>query len=148
MQGFSLFSSQHKPTTSERKKIVDFLFEELGKYGDSKAAISKCVAFALQETPQAVGGFVLICQDDDQRMVGAAIVNETGMTDYIPENILVYIAVDHHSRGKGIGGKLMAKIQEATQGDIALHVDPENPARRLYQRMGFTAPYLEMRYRR
>lgn len=148
MQGFSLFSSQHKPTTSERKEIVDFLFEELGEYGDSKAAISKCMAFALRETPQAVGGFILICQDDDQRMVGAAIVNETGMTDYIPENILVYIAVDRHSRGKGIGGKLMAKIQEAAQGDIALHVDPENPAQRLYRRMGFTAPYLEMRFKR
>src|SRR5699024_9741983 len=139
-------TAQHKPTTSERMKIVDFLFEELGAYGDSKTAIEKCMAFALGETPKSMGGFVLLIRDDTKNIRGAAIVNETGMTDYIPENILVYIAVHHEARGQGIGKKLIAKIQETAKGDIALHVDPDNPAIRLYKRMGFTQPYLEMRY--
>ncbi len=40
-------------------------------------------------------------------MVGAVVVNGTGMEGYIPENILVYIATHKVSRGKGIGKKLM-----------------------------------------
>ncbi len=33
-------------------------------------------------------------------------------------------------------------------GDIALHVEPDNPARFLYEKYGFTNKYLEMRYKR
>ena len=32
-------------------------------------------------------------------------MNNTGMKDFIPENILVYIAVDNSQRGKGFGKK-------------------------------------------
>ena len=67
------------------------------------------------------------------------------MEGYIPENILVYIATDKNHRGKGIGSKLMDAAIEHTQGDIALHVEPDNPARKLYERCGFTNKYLEMR---
>jgi ribosomal-protein-alanine N-acetyltransferase len=34
---------------------------------------------------------------------------------------------------------------ENTEGNIALHVEPDNPAKNLYERMGFTNKYLEMR---
>jgi ribosomal protein S18 acetylase RimI-like enzyme len=34
---------------------------------------------------------------------------------------------------------------EHTQGNIALHVEPDNPARKLYEKLGFTNKYLEMR---
>jgi ribosomal protein S18 acetylase RimI-like enzyme len=33
-------------------------------------------------------------------------------------------------------------------GAIALHVEPDNPARKLYERIGFTNKYLEMRLTR
>lgn len=147
MEGISLFTAQHKPTTSERSDIVDFLFYELGEYGDSKEAISKAIAFALKETPKSIGGFILSFRDPNKKILGAAVINETGMTDYIPENILVYIAVSQDRRGQGLGKQLMVKVQETVKGDIALHIDPQNPARHLYERMGFTQPYLEMRYK-
>jgi ribosomal protein S18 acetylase RimI-like enzyme len=67
------------------------------------------------------------------------------MEGYIPENILVYIAVDGSQRGKGIGKTLMQKAISLAQGDIALHVEPDNPARHLYEKLGFTNKYLEMR---
>jgi ribosomal protein S18 acetylase RimI-like enzyme len=39
----------------------------------------------------------------------------------------------------------MNKAIELTEGDIALHVEKDNPARFLYEKVGFTNPYLEMR---
>jgi len=86
--------------------------------------------------------------EENTRILGVVVVNETHMSGYIPENILVYIAVNREARGKGIGGELMRTTIEHAQGDIALHVEADNPAKHLYERYGFTAPYLEMRYKR
>lgn len=147
MEGFSLFTPDKKPTVSEHSEIVDFLFEQLGEYGDSKEAISACLKFAMTETPKAIGGFALIFRNKEDTILGATIVNETGMSKYIPENILVYIAVHKDARGQGVGKKIMRKAFTYTQGDIALHVEPDNPARYLYENLGFSSKYLEMRYK-
>ena len=70
------------------------------------------------------------------------------MKGYIPENILVYIATHKEYRGQGIGKQLMMAAIEQVYGDIALHVEPDNPAKKLYEKLGFTNKYLEMRFTR
>ena len=51
-------------------------------------------------------------------------------------------------RGKGIGKELIQRTIKETDGDIALHVDADNPAIKLYEKLGFTNPYLEMRLKK
>ena len=70
------------------------------------------------------------------------------MSEYIPENLLVYIAVHKKARGKGVGKELMKRTIDSAKGDIALHVEPDNPAKFLYEKFGFTNKYLEMRYKK
>ena len=123
------------------QKIVDFLYLNLVEYGDSEEAIQKCLDYVFNPNR---GGFVLLGIEQDD-IVGVVIMNETGMSGYIPENILVYIAVKTILVGKGIGKQLMEKAISLTKGSIALHVEKDNTARFLYERMGFKNPYLEMR---
>jgi ribosomal protein S18 acetylase RimI-like enzyme len=125
--------------------IADFLYIHLDEFGDEKRDILKCLDYALSEEPGR-GGFIVLAKDDDH-IVGAVIINVTGMSGYIPENILVYIAVNREYRGKGIGKKLMELTIEHADGDIALHVEPNNPAKFLYEKYGFTNKYLEMRFK-
>lgn len=127
----------------ELQQVRDFLFDHLDKYGDKKEDIMKALNYAINKgiTP---GGFVLVGRDDG-RIVGAVVVNRTGMEGYIPENILVYIATHRDGRGKGYGTTLMKKTIDIAEGSIALHVEPDNPARKLYEKLGFTSKYLEMR---
>ena len=125
------------------REINDFLFESLGEYGDPKEQIRLAMDYALSK--QKGRGGVIILAEENNKIIGAVVVNETGMEAYIPANILVYIAVDESQRGKGIGKKLMEEAIAQTAGGIALHVEPDNPAIKLYENLGFTNKYLEMR---
>lgn len=124
--------------------IASFLFEHLDQFGDKKELILKCLDYVFN--PER-GGFVVLAHEAG-KIGGAVIINETGMSGYIPENILVYIAVDKAHRGKGLGKSLMQKTMERARGSIALHVEPDNPAKFLYEKLGFTNKYLEMRLQR
>ncbi|WP_194774418.1 GNAT family N-acetyltransferase [Pararhodonellum marinum] len=133
-------------TYLQKKEIADFLFENLDEYGDPHHHIMKCLDYALDQAVDK-GGFVVLAREDD-KIVGAVIMNKTGMSGYIPENILVYIAVHASQRGKGVGKKLMKTAIEMANGDIALHVEADNPAKILYEKLGFTNKYLEMRLKK
>lgn len=127
----------------ESGRVADFLFKHLEEYGDPKEQIQAAIDYVFDK----VGGFVAVQMVADE-ISGAVVVNETGMGGYIPENILVYIAVDKKYRGKGLGKKLMENVIKAAKGDIALHVEKNNPAKFLYEKVGFTNPYLEMRLKK
>ncbi|MCZ4693207.1 N-acetyltransferase [Ancylomarina euxinus] len=142
----TVFNPAIKPSLKEKESLIDFLFDNLQEYGDPKSDIEKCVDYALKETT-SFGGFILVSYLENE-ISGVVIVNQTGMKDYIPENILVYIATHKNHRGKGIGKELMKKAIDLTEGSIALHVEPENPARFLYEKVGFSSKYIEMRLKK
>lgn len=147
MNTFTIYNANVKPDEAQKKEIVDFLHAHLDEYGDPKEDINACLEFATLENPKGLGGFALVCKEKGN-VLGITIINKTGMSGYIPENILVYIAVHGDARGKGIGKALMEKAIELADGDIALHVEPDNPAKKLYEKIGFTNKYLEMRFKK
>lgn len=123
--------------------ILIFLHKHLDEFGDPQEQIKLAMEYAMQMNGKP-GGFILAAYVGDE-IAGAVVLNKTGMNGYIPDNILVYIATHKQYRGKGIGKQLMQQVIAQSDGDIALHVEPENPAKRLYESLGFTNKYLEMR---
>lgn len=139
-------SDTENPTAFGREDIADFLVEHLDEYGDQKSDIMQCIGYTYGDNP-GQGGFILVAHEEE-KIIGTVIINDTHMHGYIPEHLLVYIAVHGEARGRGLGKKLMEKVIDATEGDIALHVEPDNPAKYLYEKYGFTNKYLEMRLRK
>lgn len=129
-----------------REQFVDFLHTHLDQFGDSKKAINRCIDFAFGKDDK-LGGYLLAAHYEG-KLIGALIINNTGMGEYIPEHILVYVAVDSSYRGKGFGKQIVEKALDECSGDVKLHVEYENPAKRLYERVGFTTKYAEMRYKK
>lgn len=140
---YTCYKNPQEVAAETERRITDFLFKHLEQYGDAKADIQKCLDYALFRNGKPGG--LLFTAKDKEDIVGAVVINFTGMQGYIPENILVYIATHNGYRGQGIGRQLMKLTIENTEGHIALHVEPDNPARQLYEKMGFGNKYLEMR---
>ena len=143
---YHIVTAADTPTDLQINKIAEFLYQHLDQFGDTKEDILKCLNYALSRYGHQ-GGFVVLAKEGED-IAGAVVINKTGMEGYIPENILVYIAVHKDQRGKGLGKELMKRTIATAKGNIALHVEPNNPAKHLYEKLGFTNKYLEMRLQR
>ena len=126
--------------------VARFLHEHLGRYGDPIDQIRTCLHRASGDGPTD-GGTVTLAEAGDE-VVGAVVTNDTHMSGYTPENLLVYIATHEKERGRGIGRALMERSIASVDGAVALHVESDNPAAKLYASLGFTQKYLEMRLER
>ncbi len=126
----------------KKEEIADFLYHNLEQYGDPKADIMKAINYVFDK--DSYGGKIIIAYHDNE-IKGVVVLNKTGMQGYIPETILVYIAVKHDCRGMGFGKQLMNKAKRVCDGNIALHVEEDNPAKFLYEKVGFVKKYAEMR---
>jgi len=131
-------------STPGMKKLTRFLHESLKPYEDTPEDIERGIRDALSAGPRE-GGFLLVA-GEGRRIAGALVMQRTGMKGYVPENLLLFVAVAPDQRGRGLGRLLVERAIREAEGNIKLHVEYDNPARRLYERIGFTSRYAEMRY--
>jgi ribosomal protein S18 acetylase RimI-like enzyme len=139
---FKVYEKGDTLSSEMKLAIASFLFDHLGQYGDPIDDILKAIEYAASSI---YGGKIILAKLEGA-ICGAVVLNNTGMSGYIPGTILVYIAVDKEYRGKGIGKLLMRKVLDETLGSISLHVEEDNPAKFLYEKVGFAKKYAEMRF--
>lgn len=124
--------------------LTEFIYENIKPYEDSFEDTRRAVEIAI-DPDHPKGAFILLAEEN-QNPVGALIMLRTGMKGYIPENILLMVCVHPSTRGKGVGGDIIRKGLELADGDVKLHVEYDNPAKQVYEKIGFTTKYAEMRY--
>ena len=124
-------------------QLIQFLHFEMKPYEDKPADIQVAINYALSCTPDK-GGFILVASHK-QTLQGAVVILNTGMSGFIPEHILVFICVASNARGCGLGTRIVREALARCAGEVKLHVEYENPAKRLYERLGFVSKYAEMR---
>lgn len=124
--------------------LAEFVHENIKPYEDTLEDTRHAVELALD--PDAPKGAFILVAEEAGKPVGALIMLRTGMKGYIPENILLMVCVHPSMRGRGLGGRIIRKGIEEADGDVKLHVEYDNPAKQVYEKIGFTTKYAEMRY--
>ncbi|MBD3284901.1 GNAT family N-acetyltransferase [candidate division WOR-3 bacterium] len=127
-----------------KSEIIEFLHKNLEQFRDPPDEIEKAIDYAFSNA-EGKGGFIVLQEMNDE-LVGVVVINQTGMNGYIPDNILVYIATDSGKAPLGAGAKVMQHAMDTAEGDIALHVEYHNSAKKMYEKLGFKSKYAEMRY--
>lgn len=126
------------------EQLTAFLHRNLKPYEDTPEDIARGIEQALSNAPGR-GGFVLLGRRGDC-LEGALVMLRTGMRGFIPANLVLFVAVAIEHRGKGTGARLVNHATSQCEGGVKLHVEYDNPARRLYERLGFQSKYAEMRF--
>ena len=135
-----------RPPWLARDALALFLHQYMTPWEDSLEDVRRGIDYALSPT-KGEGGTVYTA-DSDGELVGGLVMLNTGMGGYVPANLLLFVCVAPPWRGQGIGRLLIQRALEACDGDVKLHVEPDNPAHELYRRLGFRNDYLEMRLKR
>ncbi len=124
--------------------LANFVKKHMKPFHDPPEYTKKGIRDALTGVPDD-GGFVILAYLDHE-LVGTLVMLSTGMDNYIPPYCLLFIGVNGDYRGLGIGQQIMDYALEEAGDNVYLHVDYDNPAKHLYERMGFLNSYAEMRY--
>lgn len=124
--------------------LTEYLNINMVPYEDQPHDVQEGLRYALSLN-DGPGGFIVIAEKE-QEVLGCTVTLFTGMKGYVPENIILFACVHPNHRGQGLGRKLFEKTMERCDGDIKLHVEYDNPAKKLYERLGFQNKYAEMRY--
>lgn len=140
---YIIYDKTNMPDAGILKETAAFLYEALGEFGDPEEDILRSLNYALEKTP-SFGGFFIRAEENGE-LLGCVSVNCTGMKGYIPENNVTYLAVKESTRGQGTGKTLLKMAVNRAEGNLSLHVEPHNPAIKLYEKIGFVHKYNEMR---
>jgi len=132
------------PDWAPRDELARFFHETMEPWNDSIEDVQAALDYLFSDA-DGKGGFLTLLRHEGA-LAGAVAMLATGMCGYVPAHILLFVSVDPSTRGKGLGGKLIQEALDHCPGDVKLHVEYENPAKRLYERLGFTTKYAEMRY--
>jgi ribosomal-protein-alanine N-acetyltransferase len=135
--------NQDFPPWADRDTTIRFFHETMQPYHDSLEDVANALDYALVPE-KGQGGFIMLCHRGET-LLGALCMLKTGMGGYIPKNILLFVSVSPDCRGQGVGSRLIKHSVAETSGDVKLHVEYDNPAKRLYEKLGFTTKYAEMR---
>ena len=132
------------PDWLSRDDVAQFFHTTMEPYNDELHDVEAALDYAFVPG-RGQGGFLMLVHRD-RRLLGALLMLSTGMKGYVPEHILLFVSVLPETRGQGIGGELVRRSLAECPGEVKLHVEYDNPAKRLYERLGFTSKYAEMRY--
>lgn len=127
---------------SDQNALVRFLLEHSENV--TKKGIEEAIEYAVKSKP-SFGGFIMAAHQNG-KLVAVVVANRTGMGGYVPNNIFVFVTQHReflHEEDQMLS--LLRKAISYADGDVALHVKPDNPTLELFKKIGFEAQYLELR---
>ncbi len=132
------------PSWLDREQLARFFHEVMRPYHDELPDVERALDYAF--LPGAgQGGFALLAARGEQ-LIGALLTLKTGMSGFQPPYILLFVGVESSMRNRGVGTGLVRRALALCGGNMKLHVQYDNPARRMYEREGFYSKQAEMRH--
>ena len=123
-------------------EISKFLHEHLEDPKEDKSAIRKSLLYAAKETSN-IGGYAFVIEEKG-KIIGAIVINKTGMSEYQSENLITYLAVHKEYRDQKIATRLIKEATNYCNGNLTLNIHKKNNAIELFRKNGFVSEKIQM----
>ncbi|MFS4415270.1 hypothetical protein [Maribacter sp. 2307ULW6-5] len=104
--------------------------------------IRRAIRYASKEVP-GFGGIVYTAEEDGM-LIGAIVMNRTGLEGSLPEQLVVSIAVHREHRDSTVYRKMLNYVVDYSCGDIGVQVKKDNPLVPVLEDHGFKNDYIQM----
>ncbi|MCB0522011.1 MAG: GNAT family N-acetyltransferase [Lewinellaceae bacterium] len=139
-----LYNPFTRLTLLEKLRLVQFLAENAENGQFSAHEVTEAVECAVKERP-SFGGFILTLEEEHE-MLGAIVVSCTGMETMNPRHRLMLLAIAKEHRHNGVAKKLVDKAIAQAGGDLSIQLEPGNGEVAFFEKLGFKARYVDMRW--
>ncbi len=144
---FKIYNAFNPIPSFDKQILIEFIHNSYNNHC-SKLSIGRSVAYAIKDrfvlTSSYSHGGVIICAYDKTNIVGALVINKTGLEEFYPENIIMFIATEQNYRLKGIAKKMIGLGREFTNGGITIYIHPNNPNSQFLSKTGFNNRMVQM----
>ncbi|NJB37957.1 hypothetical protein [Croceivirga sp. JEA036] len=137
------FDAYSRLSSIQINRLVNFLHDHQDQGKLSRNSIRSAIQYAAKERP-GFGGYIF-CLEEEEKLLGALVINKTGMYDYVPENLLVTIVVHSQIKDTGLEEKLLDYAINYCRGEIGVFINKSNAKEKTLKAHGFEPNYLEMR---
>ncbi len=124
-----------KPTPRQINRLADFLNGNLPDFTGERESIRKSLQYAIKEKA-GLGGYIFVLESEDL-VIGAMVLNRTGMENLLGTYLLAYIAIAENYRNQGHGTSLIEYARSYCKGSISVHLRPEGAFLPFFERLGF-----------
>jgi ribosomal-protein-alanine N-acetyltransferase len=115
-------------------EIARFINDQLPN--NELPAIKSAIGSAMKKS-NSFGGILMTYYDEQDSLVGAMVVNKTGMKEFFPENILSYIAIHTDFRRLGLGTLMLDDAVKICKGKIFVQLPDVDSSLSFFKKHGF-----------
>jgi hypothetical protein len=139
---FKTYDAFSRLSLLQINKLTKFIYQYQVQNDFTEQGIRKAIQYAAKERP-GFGGLIVTAEEGNE-VIGAVILNKTGFEGYLPENLLVSIAVHHNYENKDVYRKIVDYVINYCCGDIGVQLKETNPLVPFFENQGFEYNYIQM----
>mgnify|MGYP001155434785 CR=1 FL=1 len=139
---FKTYDAFSRLSLLQINKLTKFIHQYQLQNDFTEQGIRRSIEYAAKERP-GFGGLIVTAEEGDE-VIGAAVLNKTGFEGYLPENLVVSIAVHQNYKDDGVYRKIVDYVVNYCCGDIGVQLKETNPLVRFFKNQGFTNNYIQM----
>ncbi|MCB0663828.1 MAG: hypothetical protein KDC24_13865 [Saprospiraceae bacterium] len=141
MGNYTVFDAFTGISPFEKLGVIKFLEQHIGV---SKAKIQMAVEYAIKDCP-SFGGLILVVTQAEEP-VAVAIIHKAGANGHQAKHTLAYYAISEKFQTEEFVSDFFDKLINLSNGDLAMHLDANDPVLGVFQKMGFQQHRVEYRF--
>jgi hypothetical protein len=141
MGNYTVFDAFTGISPFEKLGVIKFLEYHLGV---SKAKIEMAVEYAIKDCP-SFGGLILVVSRAEEP-VAVAIIHKSGANGHQAKHTLAYYAISERFQTEEFVSDFFDKLINLSNGDLAIHIDANDPVSGIFQKLGFKQHRVEYRF--
>ena len=139
---FKTYDAFSRLSLLQINKLTKFIYQYQFQNDFDEQGIPRALQYAAKERP-GFGGLI-VTAEEAKEIIAVVVLNKTGFEGYLPENLVVSIAVHQDHKDQGVYRKIVDYVVNYCCGDVGVQLKESNPLVHFFKSQGFKNNYIQL----